>query len=286
MHRPVGRLDQPARRPARSTRANSASGAQISSRLTRLVLGVAPLAPHPPDQRQQPAQRDQEPAAAQISVTNGFHHKRSCQRPCSSPLAEHGIELAVEQVAIAASLVLVGGLPKKRCCGNSSNVSPSRVALRRASSADQLGRPRARTSTGVDPVRADGDVSARPDRRQPLGLERAVRRPCRRCSPRRRDARSPCPRRAAACGAGCGGPAASRWQPPKPCREGEPSTGDDNAARARPARRPARTAPRHADAVGAAAPGQRVPLSRRQRSNGPAAVAATSSERRPEPPPC
>ena len=32
---------------------------------------------------------------SQINVTNGFHHSRSCQRPCSSWLAEHGVELAV-----------------------------------------------------------------------------------------------------------------------------------------------------------------------------------------------
>ena len=33
---------------------------------------------------------------SQIRVTNGFHHSRSCQRPCVVRLAERDVELAVE----------------------------------------------------------------------------------------------------------------------------------------------------------------------------------------------
>ncbi len=109
------------------------------------------------------------PPPSQIRVTNGFHHKRNCQRPCSSPLAEHGVELAVEQRR-DRRFAGVGRRrrQKKRACGN--RIERSRPSPRRtcssASSADQFG-PTAgctcrRASPGYGPTR---DGSADCDRR-------------------------------------------------------------------------------------------------------------------------
>ena len=59
---------------------------------------------------------------SQISVTNGFHHSRSCQRPCPSRLAEHGVELAVQHASRSRlRWSSVGGSAKKRDCGCSDD---------------------------------------------------------------------------------------------------------------------------------------------------------------------
>ena len=215
----------------------------------------------------------------QIKVTNGFHHRRSCQRPCSSLLADHGVELAVPAVSIAASLVVVGGVGRSSAPAAAATSRPIRRdarearprarsswARRPASTPTKLDQPRARPRS-VSPGRAAASFSLR---------EGAVRR---HAEQRDRDAEMgerPCPRRRAACGAASGrhsGSEAGRQQRRRRAPGRAAAAGRCPARRMKLATSTA-IADQQRRRPAAAAPAR---LSRRQRSSGPTSISAASS---------
>ena len=99
---------------AATTSSNSASGAKRTARLMNIAsairAGAARSHTCPSNATAPPSAISAPPA--QISVTNGFHHKRSCHAPDGSGLPITVYSWPSPKVRIAASLVSVGGSVK------------------------------------------------------------------------------------------------------------------------------------------------------------------------------
>ena len=153
----LGRRVEAARRRCR--RKISEHGQRQPEDQPALHAGASCRAARRRSRRSRPISASRPPSAtsappSQIRVTNGFHHRRSCQRPCSVRLADRDVELAVE----AGGDRRLAGLGRRRAehaapAGRSTNGAPS---PRRAVE-PRLDRGPVRPGDRLDAVEADAE---------------------------------------------------------------------------------------------------------------------------------